>query len=430
MILVAQHPNFIVKGEYLMNNLFKKTIVSGLTLAMVLGGGASAFADSKGKGNDKDDKNRDRDRGKIEAKWDGKGDMKLEFKLSFDDVLGGDVEWASRYIASLASKRVFEGYEDGTFQPRKTISRIEAITAAVRLMGLREQAESEAAKATDLNFSDEDRLRAKYPWAVGYVAVAVQNDLFAESDAMVQPEKEADRLWATTLLVKAMKLEAEAKAKMNAKLTFKDAAKIPAGSVGYVAVALERKLIEGYEDNTFRPNQPVTRAELAALLDRTGTLLPDNASVRGTVTATVYNNNLLTISTQKQANVTVELDPNAFIFRSGVKVAASALQTGDEVLIRTYNSKAIYVEVTKLATEQQRTDFTVSGSLVGYPLLNASGEIAQVTVTSAAASGGTQTVPYNVSANLKIEGNPGLLTNGQAVELKGQNGLIHTITVK
>jgi hypothetical protein len=410
-----------------MNSIFKKTIVSGLTLAMVLGGGAAAFADGKGK-----DNNNNKDRGKSEAKWESKGkDLHVNFKLSFDDIRGGDVEWAARYIASLASKQVFEGYEDGTFQPRKTISRIEAITAAVRLMGLREQAESEAAKATDLNFSDEDKLRSKYPWAVGYVAVAVQNDLFSETDAAVQPEKEADRLWATTLLVKAMKLEAEAKAKMNTKLTFKDAGKIPAGSVGYVAVALERKLIDGYEDNTFRPNQPVTRAELAALLDRTGTQLPDNASLRGTVTASVYNNNLLTIRTQKQDSLNVELDPNAFIFRSGAKVDASALQPGDEVLIRTYNSKAIYVEVTKLATEQTRVDFAVTGRFSALPLLNAQGEIAQVTVTQDLSGGGTSTQTYNVSPNLKVEGNTAqLLVLNQPVEIKGQNGLVHTIIIR
>ncbi len=34
-------------------------------------------------------------------------------------------------------------------------------------------------------------------------------------------------LWATTLLVKALKLEAEAKAKMNTTLTFKDAKQNP-----------------------------------------------------------------------------------------------------------------------------------------------------------------------------------------------------------
>ncbi|MCR8629749.1 S-layer homology domain-containing protein [Paenibacillus radicis (ex Xue et al. 2023)] len=361
-----------------MNNSFKKVVVTGLTLAMVMGGSTAAFASNdKGKGNDKD-KDRGRDlKNVIETKYNDKDKnnngiyinnmnvKNLNIKLSFDDVKGADVEWAARYIASLASKRVFEGYEDGTFQPRKTITRIEAITAAVRLMGLRDQAESAEAKAANLNFKDADKLKSSYSWATGYVSVALQNDLFEESDDMINPGKEADRLWATTLLIKALKLQDEAKTKMNTKLTFKDANKIPAGSVGYIALAIDKKLIDGYEDNTFRPNNPVTRAELAALLDRTGSQLPDNASVSGTVN-TAVSNNLLTLTVQGQP-YSVELDSGAFIFRNGAKVAASELRAGDEVIVRTYGGKAIFVEVKKLGNGSgnqlpDNTNFTASVS--------------------------------------------------------------------
>ncbi|WP_240414565.1 S-layer homology domain-containing protein [Paenibacillus periandrae] len=357
----------------MMNHLFKKVLVTGLTLAMVVGGSTAAFADNnKGKGNDKDN---DRDKGRdkaqtvqaVKTNYNDKNN-KLEIKLTFADVKGSDVEWAMRYIASLASKRVFEGYEDGTFQPRKTITRIEAITAAVRLMGLRDQAESAEAMQANLNFSDADKIKSKYAWATGYVSVALQNDLFEESENAVQPEKEADRLWATTLLVKALKLQNEAKAKMNTKLTFKDANKVPAGSVGYVALAIEKKLVDGYEDNTFRPNNPVTRAELAALLDRTGSQLPDNTSVRGTVNAAV-SNNVLTLNVNGQA-YSVELDAGAFIYRNGARVAASELRIGDDVVVRTYGGKAIFVEVKTLGNGNQLPDNTTFTASVSTTVSN------------------------------------------------------------
>ena len=70
-------------------------------------------------------------------------------------------------------------------------------------MGLRDQAESDEEKATKLNFHDAANVPS---WAVGYVTVALENDLFAESDTNVNPNQPADRLWATTLLVKALKL--------------------------------------------------------------------------------------------------------------------------------------------------------------------------------------------------------------------------------
>ncbi|WP_371263402.1 S-layer homology domain-containing protein [Paenibacillus sp. 1_12] len=415
----------------MMNHLFKKVLVTGLTLAMVVGGSTAAFADnSKGKGNDKDN-DRDKGRDKVQAvqpiktNYNSKNN-KIEIKLTFDDVKGSDVEWAMRYIASLASKRVFEGYEDGTFQPRKTITRIEAITAAVRLMGLRDQAESAEAMQANLNFSDADKIKSKYAWATGYVSVALQNDLFEESENAVQPEKEADRLWATTLLIKALKLQNEAKAKMNTKLTFKDANKIPAGSVGYVALAIEKKLVDGYEDNTFRPNNPVTRAELAALLDRTGSQLPDNTSVRGTVNAAVTNN-VLTLTTDGQS-YSVELDATAYIFRNGTRVAASELRVGDSVLVRTYGGKAIFIEVLN-ATQDQQTDFTVVGTLNSYTL-NASGQIATIAINQTLSSGSVQTAVYNAASNLSIQGDISLLTANRAIELRGKNQVVHTIVIR
>jgi hypothetical protein len=301
--------------------VFKKAAAICLAFIMIMGSSTAVMAKDNGKKND---------------------DNKLEIHLTYDDLKNAD--WAVRYIASLASRRVFEGYEDGTFKPNNTVSRIEAITAAVRLMGLRSQAESSAEMSTNLNFKDADKVPS---WAVGYVAVALENDLFSENDDTVQPQKDADRLWATTLLVKALKLEAQAKAKMNTTLPFKDAKQIPAGSVGYIAVAYEKGLIDGFEDNTFRPNQLVTRAQLAALLDRTGGQLPDQgeSTITGTISAPVNNNKLLITRSGTTSEYT--LHPDVFIFRNGAKVNAAALQAGDEVKVRTFNNQIVFIEVTK-----------------------------------------------------------------------------------
>jgi hypothetical protein len=408
----------------------KRIVIAGLTATMILGGSTAAFADNgKAKGHDKHNDIRIFNQSKHDVKSNSKANanMKanLNIHLSFKDITGGDVEWAMRYIASLASKHVFEGYDDGTFQPRKPVTRVEAITAAVRLMGLRDQAESSAEMNTQLNFSDANKIKSQYPWAVGYVAVAAENDLFAENDDKVQPEKPADRLWATTLLVKALKLEDQAHAKANAQLTYKDAEKIPAGSIGYVALAIERGLINGYPDNTFRPNQPVTRAELAALLDRTGNQIGDENNQAATVSAAVYNN-VLTI-TQDGQTKTVVLDPNAFIFRNGARVAASQLQVGDQIRIHTYNNVVYYVEVTGLAS-QTTNQFTVNGTFNSFTL-NAQGKIATISINQVV-NGGTQTAVYNVdSEHLTIYGNSTGLTLGHAIVLKGLNQLVNEITI-
>jgi len=403
--------------------MMKKVVATGLALTMIAGGGTAAFAhDNDNKGNDKNNNKNVYYNTNSNGKNNyGNVSGNISINLSFNDMKGA--QWALRYIASLASKRVFEGYEDGSFKPDNTVSRIEAITAAVRLMGLRDQAESAAEMQTKLNFKDADKIPA---WAVGYVAVALENDLFSENDDSVQPNQPADRLWATTLLVKALKLEGEAKTKMNSTLSFKDANKIPAGSVGYVEEAIEKKLVDGFEDNTFKPNQNVTRAQLAALLDRTSDQLPgqdDNAS-SGTVSTAVYNN-VMTL-TKNGTPTQYTLHPEVFVLRNGVKVAATALQVGDEVKVRTFNNVVVYVEVTKLANVN--ASFDVVGTL-DNTTLNAQGKIATISITQNI-NGTNQSTVYNVASDVALTGNIASFTAGHVVELKGQNQIVNVIDVK
>ncbi|MDF2936227.1 MAG: S-layer protein [Paenibacillaceae bacterium] len=407
----------------------KSMIAAGLAVTMLAGGGATALANGNGKGNGngKDQGRNNDNKYTTQAKNISNSKGNVNIVLNFPDVTGADVEWAMKYIASLASKRVFEGYEDGSFQPRKTITRIEALTAAVRLMGLRDQAESAEEMNSNLNFKDADHVKKQYAWATGYVAVAAENDLFLESDDKVQPDKPADRLWATTLLVKAMKLGTEAKSKMNEKLTFRDAAQIPAGSVGYVKVALEKGLIDGYEDNTFRPDRPVTRAELAALLDRTGEQLPGNGSgqdqtlVTGKLAAAPVGNVLQVENNGQYTNVVV--DANAFIYRNNARVALNALVAGDTLKIRTFNGIALFVEVTTAVTNPS---FSVTG-LYKDMTLTAEGKIATIKIAQTV-SGTVQEAVYNVAPTVSITGGS-LPAADRLIELKGSNALVTEIKI-
>ncbi|MCQ6559664.1 S-layer homology domain-containing protein [Paenibacillus mendelii] len=400
----------------------KKAAITSMALLTLASGASSAFADGKGKGHDNDSKHEDKKQ--SEKKQNGKKDVDIH--LHFKDEK--ELKWALEHIIRLASKGVFNGYDDGTFKPQQKITRIETIVAAVRLMGFKEQAESTEEMGTKLNFKDADQLKRKYPWAVGYVAVALEKDLFAETDSLVQADKPATRLFAATLLVKALGLEEEAKAKNNTKLNFKDTDKIPAGAVGYVAVALEKGIITGYSDKTFRPNQPVTRAELAAILDRTDEQMPDHdaQAITGKLKAAPANGSIVIVKSDN-TEVSVALDPNVFIFRNNVKAPVSALAAGDELLVRTYQNKVVFIEVTKTA-EQQPQLTTETGKFNSFTL-NAQGKIATVSITKEV-SGGSQAMVLNVSPDVVIIGSVALLNPGQAVELKLLNNLVQSIEVK
>ncbi|WP_274363847.1 S-layer homology domain-containing protein [Paenibacillus thermotolerans] len=366
--------------------LLKNVLVGALAVSMVAGGAASAFADG--------DKREDKDYKKGEIHIKAKGDSKLEIKLHFRDV-EDQAAWAMKYIAELAAMGVFNGYEDGSFRPNQHIPRIEALTAAVRLMGLEAQAKSEAEMSTELNFRDANKIPA---WSVGYVAVAAENDLFAEYDTEVRPDQKATRLWATMLLVKALKLEDEAKANMNAKLSFKDAKAIPAGAVGFVKVALDKGLITGYNDNTFQPNKPVTRAEMAALLGRTENQLPQapgqtNAQFTGKVAQVATNAISITADGVTTA---YPVDANAFVFRNNVKSSLSAVLAGDQVTVHMYNGIVNFIEV-----KQPVNVTTVAGTYKSHRV-NAEGKLDLISIAQEVNGQNPQTVILNVAPDAAI----------------------------
>lgn len=365
--------------------------------------------------------------GKNDDKNKANKNSKKEINLDFGDLNQKEWKWAYDHIIRLAAQGVFNGYEDGSFKPKNNITRIEALVAAVRLLGLKEEAEKPENMNATLNFKDFDQLKNKYGWAVGYVTVALENDLFSESDVSIQADKPANRLWASILLVKAMKLEAQAKLKMDTVLPFRDTKDIPAGSVGYIAVALEKNLITGYSDNTFQPNRPVTRAELAALLDRVDQQLPGDQNAQAiTGTIQAIANGTITVKKADNTTVSVAVDANVFIFRQNIKAPLSALQTGDEILLRTYQNKAVFIEVTKLAVPVTPL---IDAGVVSSFTLNAEGKIATISV-SKDVNGTVSTTIYPVASNVTITGNSGVLSPNLNVVVKGNNNVVTAIEIQ
>ncbi|QMV40831.1 S-layer homology domain-containing protein [Cohnella cholangitidis] len=407
--------------------ILKKTAAATLALTMLVGGATGAMASAKNKHGNNDWKNSSWDDRKDNDKDDKKNNKsKVEINLDFGDLNEKEWKWAYDHIIRLAAQGVFNGYEDGSFKPRNNITRIEALVAAVRLLGLKEEAEKPENMNANLNFKDFDQLKKKYGWAVGYVTVALENDLFSETEVSIQADKPANRLWASVLLVKAMKLDAEAKQKMDAVLPFRDAKQIPAGSVGYIAVALEKNLITGYNDNTFQPNRPVTRAELAALLDRVDQQLPEDQNAQAiTGSIQAIANGTLTVKKADNTTVQVPVDANVFIFRKDVKAPLSALQVGDEALVRTFQGKAVFIEVTKAA--EANVQLADSGKVSSFTL-NAQGKIATIALIKEV-NGTINSIIYNVDPNVTITGNSGVLSPNLNVVVKGTNNLVQSIEI-
>lgn len=137
--------------------------------------------------------------------------------------------WAQRSIEKLGMKGLIKGRLNGLYDPRGTVTKLEAVIMALRVMGWENET---------LNIKE---LPAKYrggsvgKWAYGYINVAYKRGILDDVDMMYfDPNAPALRHEVAKYVVRALGYEDEAQDRMNKKLPFDDAALVPSGSIGYV----------------------------------------------------------------------------------------------------------------------------------------------------------------------------------------------------
>ncbi|RAV15581.1 S-layer homology domain-containing protein [Paenibacillus contaminans] len=150
-------------------------------------------------------------------------------------------------------KSYMEGYPDGTFKPDRGISRAEM---AMILDRLETGAAQDAGGATA--FSDV----ASGHWASSAIRSASASGglMTGFSDGTFRPEQTITRAEIAAIVSRWLELHG------NAPSTFNDVA----GNEAEKEIALVRQagLIEGYPDGSFRPDQPLTRAEAVTLINK------------------------------------------------------------------------------------------------------------------------------------------------------------------
>lgn len=99
--------------------------------------------------------------------------------------------------------------------------------------------------------------------------MAQKNVVRGFPDRSFLPRRGVTRAEFVTLLSNAMGWPAQ-----TTDTVFKD--EIPAWAEGSIATAVNRGIVKGYDDGTFRPNRIITRAEMAAIIDQ-ALNLPDSS---------------------------------------------------------------------------------------------------------------------------------------------------------
>ncbi|WP_066498657.1 S-layer homology domain-containing protein [Abyssisolibacter fermentans] len=274
-----------------------------------------------------------------------KGYMPPGIAKKFNDIDGYD--WAKKAIEKMAIKGVVKGYGEGIYAPKSSVTKLEAIIMALRVMGYEEQAKInlDKVKRGTKKLKNKDNIQE---WAYGYVAVALDKGILEEVDLIELNLKEpAQRHEVAKYIIRALGYEKEAQSYMKEELRFIDAGAVPLGSVGYVYLSDKKGIITGYPDETFRPNRAVTRAEMAVLIarldDEVDSDIDENEKLAEIVN---INGNKLTLRSGNRSKVYTVLDNTPVYTENGKYTSIDKLEIGMKISIQlNENGIIIFIEI-------------------------------------------------------------------------------------
>ena len=193
-----------------------------------------------------------------------------EYTQKFSDVT--TEHWAFEYIMEMAERGVINGFPDNTFKPESQVLRAEFAKIMVCAAGVR-LVDNSNTSFTDV-FADD--------WFAPYVETAKDYLTgYASSNGMTyKPTAAALREDIAVAMVKIKGYDVS-NADLSVLDRFTDDYSISVNLRPYIAVAVERGLITGYEDSTFRGQATITRAEAAALIWRAYQYGDDNKVAGG-----------------------------------------------------------------------------------------------------------------------------------------------------
>ncbi|MEK0314911.1 S-layer homology domain-containing protein [Cohnella sp. 56] len=168
--------------------------------------------------------------------------------LALKDIAG---HWAEAGIRQAVGLGFVTGYPDGTFGPKRQVTRAEFAVMLVKAMKL---------STVDQKTAFKDAIA---PWAEPYVATAVEEGLIAGyPDGTFRPGAAITREEMAVIIARALKLETNGQSKPG----FVDDQKIAPWALSSVAAVQDKKIMNGIGKNQFAPKAYTTRAEAVIVL--------------------------------------------------------------------------------------------------------------------------------------------------------------------
>lgn len=195
---------------------------------------------------DKDDKDVEKDGDEIEEQPE-----EVPGAVVFTDI---ENHWSKEFALKLVNLGILTGYPDNTLRPDQKITRAEGVVLIVNTLGLELSGEGE------ISFNDKDIIPI---WCANHVKAALEKDILkGYEDNTLRPFINLTRVEMVVLVMNAFGIE---KAEFE-KSQFEDGYAIPGWAAEFIAGAVKEGIVKGYPDNTFKPDNEVTRGEVFALI--------------------------------------------------------------------------------------------------------------------------------------------------------------------
>ncbi len=198
-----------------------------------------------------------------------KDKVQPEVQNTFADL--GSVAWAKDDIQNLYAKGVVEGYSATEYGPENKISRIEFICMLSRLLAYYETQAAENGMVYYYQDYDENHWSVdEYEYLMRCYQTIAPSDRSAMGFNTIAEVFGAGKLYMNKAITRAevvALLDCFLDDAYDSSISFSDV-KWTTNFRSSIMKAASNGLINGYPDGTYKPNNPITRAEMAVILGR------------------------------------------------------------------------------------------------------------------------------------------------------------------
>lgn len=236
--------------------------------------------------------------------------------------------WSGPLVGALQALGVVDGNEQGRFNPDASLTRAEL--AKLLVTGLGYQNEAATLSRIPSRFTDIP----SWHWAKGFVeSLAELAAMEGYPDGRFAPEESVTRAQLAAVLVRVAGGADQARSLRFEPTGYADDQDVPDWARGSVHVARRLGLMEGFENGTFRPTQPVTRAEASVAVFRVLGLKGTTFHLTGTLVRFDVATGTGVLLDEMGSERTFTMGPAAEYFRTGLPATVGQIRPLDQVWV-------------------------------------------------------------------------------------------------